>query len=381
MQDNFTPNVPEPKIGQLWAGVENLNLQHYERLAEKHLQCALIYSVNCTRVLEDLKVAKIISNEEWILLLRQATELEYLYLHYLDNKPEAKRFRNDRSIFQEKLNSYSFTDPTPLDNTAITQSIYDLHPHVNIVRLTLVRTNKLLTVVAGMQELSYFAEVMKKINNNPLLQHIIHYQAWIFFVPRLLTSLLLLLKHAIPCSYWMREQNERNLSLRIRMAAFWQQHWFAIANDTLWFTMGVLNCFVFSAASLTNIGLAISLTLFVFDIVLAAIRTGIDLSRVYSLENKFDDLYLAPRKAYEVRKQVIYLINTVLLAVGMMLTMPVFGFGLMASLIGAALVLVTTLANYFATNLNDKTKPADIYSFFKPETISTRGNVESKSLN
>lgn len=131
------------------------------------------------------------------------------------------------------------------------------------------------------------------VNGIDKLNPILSYVAWLYYVPRLFTNLLLLFKHTIPTP-WMSDE-ERALKCWTRLQAEWSKRWFEILNDAVWLVVGVLNCFWLA----TPQGMMLTVGLYLFDV-------GMALVNYYKQVKKYDHLIadvMAQQKLINAKKE------------------------------------------------------------------------------
>lgn len=187
----------------------------------------------------------------------------------------------------------------------------------------------------------------------------LNYLGCVFLIPRLLANLVELARHLI-----LPQGLETTLSWQERLQLQWQERWFELANDVIW-VPGNLLCGLFLLGPLAPVGLTLSISLFAWDIVTAAIRASLELHRIRTLlkeeENKLANLpknssgYLEQEQyikalnnhfTYEKKRHALSIINTSLVTLFTAIALSFFIIHPIAPLLGACALFVTTIVSY-----------------------------------
>lgn len=91
----------------------------------------------------------------------------------------------------------------------------------------------------------------------------LNYIGWMFYVPRFLANVGLLIKHTADFG-WMNEE-ERQLGFSRRLKKELEKRWVELANDAVWMTVGIINCFVLTGTA----AMGLTAALYFFDVVVA----------------------------------------------------------------------------------------------------------------
>lgn len=161
---------------------------------------------------------------------------------------------------------------------AAAQKVRKYNPLVNFFRLALVRTRRLLDAVRPLLSLIHEYHAFMLIINK-VLEPVLNWLSWVFFLPRLISNLYQIIVHAIPGN-WMREE-EKSLSIWSRILAQLHQVWPELGNDSPWCSLGVAICFFLVAQPVVAVSL--TLGLFAYDVVLASVRGYFKLRGLYDL--------------------------------------------------------------------------------------------------
>ena len=153
--------------------------------------------------------------------------------------------------------------PAPLTSTS--RVVRDLTAQFNRPRLLFVYGKKFFDTLAPLAKslvfLQGFVEWIDTLN--PTLS----YLAWVFYMPRFMLNMALLLKHTIPGG-WMTEE-EQALGVAKRLSTQWSLRYGELLNDGVWGAVGLLCCFVLSGP--TAYGLTVGL--YLFDLSMAGINS------------------------------------------------------------------------------------------------------------
>lgn len=373
----------------------------YKALASSHLQLTLEYNILCAYLREQLENADVL-NDELIAALMTARKitilLAYLYEHYLGVAREVYQHQKDETLFRELINPYlteqltnPWENPSPPDQ--FSQNIRTTHVLLNWMRLLIVRCKRLLGTLRPIAASIPFPEYTPAMDNldrfsNPIFS----YLSWAFFAPRLAVNVFLVLKHLIP-HYGMSEQ-EKSLGWSLRAQSSFKRRWFELGNDSVWLASGALNCFLL-LGSLLPVATYLTAALYVYDVILAALRAYIELRRLTQLKQGYLAQENVPppalmkqleqRYLYERRRLFINLGTAIGLSMAIGLTLPFLIMVPYLPLIAAALLVVLTIGSYIASKLNDRTKPStqlgpsNRYGFFNTDQKATKpGKVKTK---
>lgn len=359
---------------------------YFHPLILMHPVLYLEYSVLCTKLAHDFSrkgVNKEELIEQLVAVLMMAELLTHIYRDFLGVPREVLRFQNEKKIFRELLETqkYSFKN-VPKEEVIVLspwsgQRVRGATPNWNFPRLVTGRSRRVLAtlvpVLKDIESFEFLGRYMAAID--PYVVPVLTYASWLFFAPRLTVNTLFLLKHVIP-GWWM-DTKERNLGGWLRFQAQLQRRWFELGNDSLWMTSGLLNCFVLTGP-LAPIGMYLTISLFLFDVLWARLRVHIEHRRLSNLQKDYDDLalqmplegkesaeltsyreHLDRRVDFEERRLFITLVNTHMLMFGMCFAFPALAVNPLLPFIGALIVLATTLmVNRYLQGL-EQIRPVD----------------------
>ncbi len=373
-----SPYGPETQNWNFKHQLEDQEALFYINILHKQALLSFEYDVCCAELEEGSLNPENFdkSLQRLIIVLMIAEMLEHLYTCYLNAPSEIGRLRRDQKIFRMLLTQqgYQFDAFYIQDDTHLAffiKKIRDITTQFNFSRVLMTRIRQLLSTLDRLiTSLKTYHDVVLFINAyiSPILSHLV----WIFFTPRLLVNLGLLLKHTIP-GWWMTEQ-EKALGLQNRIAMQWDLRWFELTNDAVWVFVGLGNCFVL-VNTLTPYGPYLTLVRHVFDVILTSLKAYFEINRLNHLKQTYENMLQNPTVSLETRNEIInYLIqlnkrltyestryyaraiSAFALFLAITLTMPIFASTPMITLIGAVSAVFITL---FSSWLEPK-KPADV---------------------
>lgn len=358
-----------------WVFSHNLcqkDTNYFRPLVENHPVIALEYSIHCTKLARNLLTQDASKLREQLeAALMMAELLERIYCHYLNVPREVAALVAEQNIYRALLSM-------PLRNeessSSFTKPIRDKTASSNWARLFMVRLRRLLIVITPFtQDFDRFRGFVAKME--PLTAPVVVYLSWIFFIPRLFTNILLTGKHLIP-GYWMSDE-EYALGWQSRCRAQAERRWMELANDSVWFSSGLVNCFILTGA-LAPISFYTGLALQTYDLLLASIRAYLELSRMAVLEeqylsmllatdltlNEIDEInqhlsFLKERRAFESMRLYLSITNNAVLVIAVALALPVFAFNPIFPALGAALAVLDTVACFAGMKWLETQKPVD----------------------
>ena len=373
------------------------NATDISKLVEDHKWLAIQYSAQCANLMQGLRdeeLAKKVDSE----LLHQietaymvAEIMEYIYSQCMsDNEDtdELALMRQHQAEFHKMMKdrdrSFQLDAKKP-GFSSYSKVVHDEISAANRKRLFIVRVRRLFITLVPV--LTDFDEYCKWVRwAEEMSGPVFSYLAWMTLFPRLIKNLTLLFKHLAFEELWMNK--ERQLDSNTRLTAQLERHWFELGNDVVTISVGLVNCFILTGAA--NLYLGISLL--AFDVVLASWRAHYELSRLEEIKKSYEEmgievdpnflLYLNKRIEYEHIRHKIAVANTILLLFSTSLTLPILAYSIVIPIIGAALAVLTTIANMLAVQHieqykpNDKVvyiaKPLSSLGIFAPENVQNQ---------
>lgn len=395
------PDLPLPvKHGALhWTfseGIKEFGPDFYKHIIPLQPVLNLEYSILCHQLIHNFILPSKVPQEQIIEQLKAALMLaellEHVHLHYLVVPREVIRLRNHQQLYKEKLSEMaSYTFPADLKalsvptGLSLTQYIRENIAQINWFRLLIARGKRLLNLLdvleTGSVVFKEFVGLMDQYSN-PFFA----YLAWCFFIPRLTTNLVLLAKHTLP-GIWM-DEHEQALGWSVRFYAQLQRRWFELGNDLVWFTVGLLNCFVL-VGGLTPVSIYLTVCAFAFDIANACLRAYIELNRLYKLDEEFSVLYqtadsdedreaikeyqhhLNHRIRFEQLRLGLHTAGTVAVFLGMCLGLPLLAMNPLLPFTGAVLIILTWIVTYTLNQAIENYRPND--NVQKPSGVAQFG--------
>lgn len=144
---------------------------------------------------------------------------------------------------------------------------------VNWWRLFLIRLKRTVDASIPFIKSNEILNCLKQLEKiNPA----INYLAWLFYLPRLLFNLNLLLVH----TFWPRTDEESELGTSLRFKMQWQRRWFEILNDLVWTAVGLINCFLLTSTP----AMGLTVALYSFDTIMAICKWQIEMKKINRIE-------------------------------------------------------------------------------------------------
>ncbi|BCA93894.1 hypothetical protein TUM19329_02550 [Legionella antarctica] len=380
--------------------IKKLGPDFYSKIVTNHLMLNLEYSILCTQLRHSFSFPEQISRDQVIeqltAALMLAELLEHVYLRYLIVPREAARLRRHQEVYRSLLTDmgeYSFT-PQPIAcinvGLSLSQKVREETALLNWVRLLLTRMKRVLNLLdkvgTGSETYRRFVGLLDKYTN-PFFA----YMTWCFFLPRFLTNLIVISKHT-PAWPWM-EDEEKELDWWTRLVAQLKRRWFDLGNDSVWITIGLLNCFVFVGVW-APVAVYASLFAFAFDVVNCSVRAYIELNRIVKLQDEYRQLlqqeqnpenikaikdyqhFITLRLEYEKMRLGLAVANQMAVFTVMCFAIPLLVTNPVIPLIGALLLIAIWVVCYSLTQFVETYRPNDTVE--KPSNIATLGFFAAK---
>lgn len=336
------------------------------KFVESHHVLSVEYRVHCAQLAHDLlrkPAAELTAQLQ--AALEVAELLEQLYGQYLYEPREVWQLHADQAVYRRLL-------AIPVDplfeanhytGWSVSHTIREFTASTNWLRQVTVRCRRLLLTLSPLlqdyQGCRHGILMMDKLAGPVLI-----YIAWIVFLPRLLTNLMLTAKHVIPGSWMSKEEGELGWKTRLRIQL--ASRWFELGNDAVWCVAGLLNCFVLLGA-LAPMSIYLTFALQTFDVLFAGLRAYVELNRLEKLQAAYQTLpesadylkHLQTCIAYQTKRLYLGVINTSLMLCSVSLALPMLAFSPIIPFIGAALAVLATIIIYNATQWVELQKPQD----------------------
>lgn len=363
------------------------------------------YSVHCNRLVEDFQ-AKADKEEftsqlteQLIDALVMAELLTHIFQYYLCVPREVRRLKKEQEIFRQLLRERGFDFQEKIwpeiDTSTVAQDLRNKTAIWNWPRLfsgRLRRVVKTSELVLKIKRYSAFVTIVDKYVGPTL-----SYFSWVFYIPRLVVSTLLLLKHVLP--FWL-EGEEKNLGWWLRLMLQIQRRWFLLGNDGVWLVAGLLNCFILIGA-LSAASMYMTIALFAFDFAMAGLRAFIELGRLYTIQGEYvallnaatskeeyDEIlgylnHLNKRIAFEEMRLLLSVFTTGSLFLFMLSALPpLVAINPLIPFIGAVIIVFITAMAYAAEKWLEKKRPKDRILELEPlrEPVFAAKSVEVIAL-
>lgn len=391
----------EPSLNWTFdASVKELGPDFYAQIVSIHPVLNMEYSILCNQLRHNFSFPEQISRDQIIdqltAALMLAELLEHLHLHYLIVPREVARLRRHQEVYRSllmEMGGYTFTpQPVKVINVglSLSQQVRDNTVLLNWFRLLLTRSKRVLNfldlVGTGSESFRNFVGLLDKYTNP-----VFAYVAWCFFIPRFATNLFLITKHTIPWP-WM-DDKEKDLGWWTRLEAQMKRRWFELGNDSVWITVGLLNCFVLVGA-LGPLSVYVTLLAFAFDIANTSLRAYIELRRLFKLQEEYAALlqkegnpenrkaiqdyqnYITHRIEFEKLRLGLSVAGTSAVFIAMCFALPMFAVNPIIPFVGALLLIAIWVASYSLTQVLEKYRPNDTVE--KPSNVATLGLFASK---
>jgi hypothetical protein len=379
------PALQESLTWTFDASIKRLGTDFYRKIIPLNPVLNIEYSVLCHQIRHHLSFPLQMNQEQLIeqliAALMLAELLEHVHLYYLIVPREVVRLRRQQGVYRAllvELAGYSFSSKHVEKDAlsiglSLSQQVREYTVFINWFRLLLTRSKRVLNfldlVGTGSEAYRNFVSLMDKYTN-PFFS----YLAWCFFIPRLFTNLFLLFKHTIPWP-WMGKE-EQSLGWFIRLEAHLKRRWFELANDIVWVTVGLLNCFLFTGV-LAPVAVYLTLAAFAFDMANSSFRAYIELNRLYELQKEYTVLlkkeenqenkiaikdyqnFIKHRIDFEHLRLSLSLISTGSVFIAMCLAIPGLVLSPVVPFIGALLLIAIWVANFTLTRALEHYRPKD----------------------
>lgn len=364
------------------AAVKALPRDFYSRVLPLHPVLNLEYSVLCNQLREELLNPKLVFDVAFIARLESALMLaellEHIHFYYLDVPREVERLRQQQQVVRTLLGrvGYSFvaTHKEPIkESWDLSLKVRNNTVFYHVYRILTTRSKRLLdllnTVLIQVEPYNFFVTYLDRYTN-PFFTHL----SWFFNLPRLLVHSFLLFKHLVP-GEWMSKE-EQSLAWYPRFIAQIQRRWFELGNDVVWVGAGIANAFILIGI-LSPVAYYVSLTAFIFDVLNAAARAYVELSRLDVLHKSYTSMlasatsdeerqaiasylvHLDKRITFERCRHALHTANMTLTCIFMVFAAPALALNPMLIVISAVILLLIWLANFILAQILEAYRPVD----------------------
>lgn len=341
-----------------------------------------------------------ILTEQLVAALAMAELLAHIYHYYLDVPYEVLTLQNEQKHYRNllRLRGYDFPNTGKLENDpteSFVRSVRETTAKYNWLRLFTIRIRRVfITLLPFIKDWKYLTGMINGIDI--VLGPTLNYVAWVFYVPRLMFNLLVLLKHFYPTEWVGMGAKEKDLDWLFRVEIHFQRRWFFLGNDTAWFIGGILGCFVLTGI-LAPVAMYVSISIFFFDIIMASLRASIEMRRMNEIREQYiniaDNLRSSGASQAEIeeieeyqrqleesfsteqQRLILAIICTSTLFLAMCLTVPALASMPIIPLISAIMVITITLISFIATNwINEFAPKKNVEKIDAPgQSLFTKG--------
>lgn len=204
-------------------------------------------------------------------------KLIYISRFHFQNEYQARRFTTTKTRINALIDiGFKSESPSPIEEEPANPGYSFGFSHffrsqfveANWWRLFLIRLKRAVDTIQPLIKSTETGKELAKLSRlNPAIAQL----AWIFYVPRFVMNLTLLLAQSpMP---WMNKE-DYDLQMQ-RFSNEWSERWFELLNDGVWLTVGLVNCFLL--AGLPALGLTSGL--YLFDVIMAAIKYRVEMQK------------------------------------------------------------------------------------------------------
>ena len=292
------------------------------------------------------------------LLLERATWQELIYRDYLCVPRMACLFRSQANNYRKALGQSLVDEKSEASyvSNGLAWGWRETWARwLNMLRLTLIRIRRFLNTLAPWLKNEKFIAIMKSCESH--FSMIFSYAGWIFFIPRLMIHIGIILKHC-----FVPQGDESSLTPWLRFCIHLQRRWHELFNDIVWFTGGLMACFVITA----SMQIPLLFVLQCCDLFSAIFRSCVEINWAHDLlkeYDKSDPVYgqLELQIARLTQNRARDLINFSGLLLGVALMLPVCNFAPWLPLLGTLVMLaITGLRIYWNVNDNERKERLDV---------------------
>lgn len=281
----------------------------YETLIKEHFTFGIEYAAHRAQLKKLFKqnssLDEKITHIQALLVMAECQEV--LFRDYLTVPREAARFRQDAYVYRVWLKShgYVFPDRRPLseeeqaayEGSGWSRYIRDSIAFSNPWRLLFLRTRRFLLCMIPLLHAQPLYGIWMRYLDLYLVQ-LAMLQAWVFFIPRLVTNSALLLKHVC-----FPDELEKSLSVQCRLWGQLDRRWAELINDILWCGNGLLAYFVLTGAW-SYLAIYFSVALQASDLFFSSLRTMIELGRLEGRIAEYEALIADPQTSLEMKSEL-----------------------------------------------------------------------------
>ena len=302
-----------------------------------------------------------------VILISESQQI--IYRDYLQAPQEAARCARDRDLLshmllqltEKRIQPYPSPNNLPYQSKWLRDKTRDLNP----IRLIFVRGWRFFMLMMMAWGPAALKDIINTMDMNLAL--IIAHQAWIFFAPRLLVNVFIILKHT-----FFPKGKEAELLMLTRLAVQFDRRWSELANDFLWLTTGLLTGFVLAR----NWFAYCTCVLQCCQLLCAIIRAVTDIHRITVIRHYYEQktqLSMQNDQSNSVYKgyttcidqymryimfaRMIDILEKALLVLGSVLLLPPLAFAYWIPIVGAGIMITVTLFPLFVVPYVERMNP------------------------
>lgn len=343
-------------------------------LVIQHAQINIEYAVLCSQITcewSNNHTPAFRQNVEHAL--ETAGLLEIIYDDYLDLPREVERLRKEQRFMRAWLNRENIDTTHHSDQSYIEEDIHKLTVKINLPRLFLLRTKRLLMAIVPLTATnSSYYRTMKAVD--PYLAPLFSHVAWCIFIPRIACHLFLILKHTIEHDGMSNE--EKAMGVANRLSVQLMARWVDLTNDIPWLMANCVSCFLL-VGPLLPYNIVLSIAMQFYEIAQSMLIYLVELHHLHEQQKhyinardaqpagseaylKFNNylVHLGKRIDYESARLFIPVVNTTILLLAIVLAAPIFTPA--CAVAGGAIAVSSTIGTWFVKNYyveSPSTKP------------------------
>lgn len=359
----FSNELAAYKTDDLYASIDDIDTLELE------------YSIFLTQLVA-------IYNDDWesfdkekkedlfVRLMKQNELLVFIYRNCLNVPRKVAGLESEQRIFRQVLSNMGYIISTEVPRTPSSQTSVQFRNitfNGNFPRNLLARLRRVLVALPPVLDDIHANQANHLIKYyDPTALFLFSHAAWVFFLPRLLTNVFLLIKHSV--RYEGMNEMERGLDTWFRIKTQLKRRGFELANDTMWFGLGLLNAFVFTGA-LAPIGLIATVGVLAMDVILASIRWSVEVARLERLLTTYQSILLVrpededtlnlishieQRLSYQKKRLSIQVISTSTLLAAFCFSGLIFPVNPILAITCLSIAVAVTLCNFIGTRWYEK---------------------------
>ncbi len=364
----------------------------YQCLLVEHQQIVIDFEAICNQIITDSAAC----TKEQLragILLAKFLECNYKNLKMYGFHEKTQRYI--KALYALNADDAELWKPAverPLNHAldiVVDSYIRERTAFYNFWRLLFIRTKRLLEALVAVIVWSPYIQIVKQFSkySSPLLAIV----SWLFYVPRLLTNIYLVIAHFY--AYLIADEIQKKYYYSLFCVQF-HYRWFELFNDTLWFLGGLSTCFVL-VGSLQPLAVYFTIIFYVYDILLPCIRFYIERNRAITLYNQYVDSFaisaldkqqllsycecLQQKINFEKKRLLVSVINTTLLTIAMVICLPAFAISPVIPIFGAILLIAITVGCYVINKKVEALRPVCTIDALNVHTIFGGRKINDQS--